>query len=130
MCWAQYLRILNKLNSSKDLCSKMANHRGYSYSPVLFWNVQGHHEERFSTLHHPAQPLTHSAYLWVEEAIGHTTPDNRGQHLDVQSGRALGDWVRTFAAEHGCRDGHDVLRRGETEKGRSICNNRIKNSST
>lgn len=70
--------------------------------PVLLRDVQGHHDERFSALHHPAQPLTHSAHLWVEEVIGHATPNDRGQHLDIQPGRALGDWIFTLAAEHGC----------------------------
>ena len=89
-------------------------------TPVLLWDVQGHHDERFSALHHPAQPLAHFAHLRAQEVIGHTAPDDRGQHLHVQPGRTLGDGVVTLTTEHGCRDGHDVLmwerERGEEEE--------------
>lgn len=83
------------------------------FSPVLLRDVQGHHGERLSTLHHPTVPVVHTARLWGQEVVGHTAPDDWGQHLDIQPGRTLRDRVLTLTAEHGCRDGHDVLRREE-----------------
>lgn len=70
--------------------------------PVLLGDVQSHHDERFNTLHHPAQPLAHFAHFRFQEIVGHAAPDDRGQHLDVQPGGALWDGIVPFAAEHGC----------------------------
>lgn len=46
-----------------------------------------------------------------QEAVWHAAPDHRGQHLDIEAGRALRDRIPPIAAKHGCRDGHDILDR-------------------
>lgn len=45
--------------------------------------------------------------------IGHSAPDDRGQHLDIKSGRALWNRVLPVTPEHCSRDGHDVLKGDE-----------------
>ena len=83
--------------------------------PVLLGDVQGHHGEGLCAVHHPAQPLADTARLGGQEVVGHAAPDDWRQHLDVQAGRTLGHRVPALAAEHGRRDGHDVLKRAKEE---------------
>lgn len=78
--------------------------------------MQGHHGEGLSALHHPAQPLAHAPNLRLQEVVGHSAPDDWGQHLHDQPRGTLGHGVLAVAAEHGRRDGHDVLKASRQEE--------------